>query len=315
MINFSTIDHNVLLRNVNQLQIWSYIFGYQVELNTKYCNPLRLDKNPKCTLDYLGNNIVLKDWSVREYHNINIIEATKRKFGISYIDALNKILELNVYGNSYKHKAPEYIKDRSKNFKFKLEAHTVPFRQKDKDFWSYRGVSSQQLKEDNIKAVDMYRCNSRKYPCELFYFYSKLAYLDRFNSGNMKIILPDTEIRFITNSNEEDLGGIWTYDNPQLIISKSYKDYRQLKNLGYNTIYTMNEGCIPKSLIEICTKFKDVVIFFDNDLPGLTASAKLKTYIPNSRTVSIPLDYGCKDPDELKIMYQDIKLIINNIIT
>ena len=68
-------------------------------------------------------------------------------------------------------------------------------------------------------------------------------------------------------------------DTNQLVISKSYKDNRVLKNLKVNSIWFQNEGAFPDNLQDIVKDFEDVVVFFDNDNPGITAAEKLVTLI------------------------------------
>lgn len=301
--------------HIDQMKVWSILCGHSVTENQLITNPLRVDSKPGCWISRRGQDYRLFDYADRRFNGIRIIDAIMYKYNLSITEALNKMIELNNQ-STLNLITIDYDKHNiASTFNFKLEYKPRIFMVKDRDYWQKRDITKEQLIEDKLEPVYVYRCNSRKYEGETFYFYPNLAYAIPFESGNVKILLPDTKkLRFITNCTEEDIGGIFNKEGDQLIVQKSYKDYRHIKNLGYNVCWTMNEGCEPQSLIELAKNFKEVVIFYDNDKGGIKASNKLKSLIPNSREVSIPLDFGCKDPDELKIMYGEINEIIYNII-
>lgn len=299
--------------HIDQMKVWSIICGHAVVPDQKIVNPLRPDTNPGCWISRRGRDYRLFDYADNKFFSMRIIDAIMYKYNLNLIGALNKMIQLNQ--GEYNYIEIQYDQyDLKTGFEFKLDYKPRSFVVRDRDYWMLRGISKANLVEDEIEAVKVYRCNSKRSPDEYYYFYPTKGYAIKFNSGNIKILMPGNDKRFITNCTQEDLGGKYSLDSDQLVVSKSYKDYRQLKNLGYNTLWTMNEGCQPKSLIEVAKQFKDVVIFYDNDKAGIEASSKLNKMIPNSREVMIPLDLGCKDPDELKIMYWDIDEIIQNII-
>lgn len=299
---------------IDQMKVWSILCGYSVKPDEKITNPLRGDEHPDCWISKRGIWYRLFDYADQTFNSMSIIAAIQYKYNCNVINALNKLKELNngVVDNYIKIEYDTYH-DKSK-FNFKLDYTPRHFIVRDKKYWELRGVSKEQLEDDGLQAIYNYRCNTKRFPDDYFYAYPLQAFVIKFESGNVKIFLPETKQRFITNCTQEDIGGKFNKEGDQLIVAKSYKDYRQLKNLGYNTCWTMNEGCQPKSLINLATQFKEVVIFYDNDKAGIKAAHKLSEKIPNSRTVFIPEDFGSKDPDDLKVMYWDIEEIINNII-
>lgn len=308
------VDIKLIMPHIDQMKVWSILCGYSVKPEQYITNPLRADRNPKCWISKRGTWYRLFDYSDKMFTSMNVIEAIKYQFGIKTVDAINKMIEFNAYGGNNYTKIKYDSYDVKSKFNFKLNYTQRSFLVLDKKYWELRGITKEELEDDGLDAVYNYRCNTRKHPDEFIYVYPRQAYAIKFESGNTKIILPDSKQRFITNCTQEDIGGKFNKKGDQLIVSKSYKDYRQLKNLGYNTCWTMNEGCQPKSLINLATQFKEVVIFYDNDKAGIKAAHKLSEKIPNSRTVFIPEDFGSKDPDDLKVMYWDIEEIINNII-
>jgi len=89
------------------------------------------------------------------------------------------------------------------------------------------------------------------------------------------------EFRFITNCGKDDIGGLpIRRDCDTIVITKSYKDYRVLTNIGLTVIWLQSETLIPKEqLNKILENKSKVVIIFDNDRVGIEASLKLKDFI------------------------------------
>jgi len=308
------ISSKAVINSVNQLQIWSDIFGKTVSLNTKYCNPLRVDKNPGCWLKKVGNKVYLIDYGCSRFHYIDIFKAVEIRYNLkTFSQVVDKVIDIHVYGNNKVNFEKIDSYKTTKKFKFKLEYRLSEFDDIQNQYWSRRGITLSQLESDNIKFTNCYRCNTRNHQDELFYFYPRMAYVITFESGNKKIVIPNSKQRFITDANAEDIGGVWDMNGEQIVVTKSYKDYRHLKNLGYNTLFNLNEGAISKKLISICESFKDVVIFYDNDRAGIEASSRLSSLIKGSREVRIN-DENSKDPDELFLNNLHFKKIIKNII-
>jgi len=94
----------------------------------------------------------------------------------------------------------------------------------------------------------------------------------------------------------------------ELIITKGYKDYRVLKNNGKNVVWFQNEGMMPNDLIlnHLVNHFVNVIVWFDNDQPGITASEKVKNHINTlvpgkAKNLWLPergLAVGIKDPSD-----------------
>ena len=68
-----------------------------------------------------------------------------------------------------------------------------------------------------------------------------------------------------------------------------------LKNQGLNVIWFQNEGMFPTKtvLTGIIKRFKNIVVFFDNDIAGLEASVKLvkminNMYMNKARSIHLP---------------------------
>ena len=149
------------------------------------------------------------------------------------------------------------------------------------------------------------------------------AYTD-FKDGRIKIYRPygTSESKWFTNCTQNDIGGIDSviFSSKDLLITKSYKDYRVVKNLSINTVWFQNEGMIPNATILkfLCKKFKRIIIWFDNDEAGIRAAKLVASHIqslfPGKVVICIHLDVdllkeGIKDPSDLEAKKGKEKLI------
>lgn len=112
----------------------------------------------------------------------------------------------------------------------------------------------------------------------------------------------DRKDKWISKLTADDIQGLeqLQYRHDFLFITKSLKDVMVLDELGFDAIAPNSEnGNISDDLIHFLkSKYKHIIIFFDNDEPGVKASVKL-TSSTNSHYINIPkhylILYGIKD--------------------
>lgn len=278
---FSSIvtDWNII-KTWNQLHLWSWFLGYQINENDKFCNPLRVDTHAGCWLTYSNTNpgwLVLIDYGDRRFMGYDILSAiayqrhTTKKEAFYYI--LSNFQPIHLTKN-------QVIRNKN-NFNFILHSKPRKWLKKDADFWLSYDIHKENLLEDKTFAVHHYIMNSKDSPKHYNKFYPDLAYCYPFKK-HQKLYLPDTKIRFISSCDENDIGGLneLSISSNILIITKSYKDYRVLKNLGYDVVWFQNEGCIPNPflLTKLYEEYEYIFIFYDNDKSGIKASHKICDY-------------------------------------
>jgi len=102
-----------------------------------------------------------------------------------------------------------------------------------------------------------------------------------------------------------------------LFITKSRKDRLYLKKLGFDSISLMNEGVLLENLQynELKYRFKDIILFYDNDVTGIEISHKIANMY-NIQEIFIPIELGCKDISEVvkKYSLEYAKDLINSLI-
>ena len=108
-----------------------------------------------------------------------------------------------------------------------------------------------------------------------------------------------TLFRFITNWPSKKIQG---YDQlPKkgklLVITKSMKDVMCLYSCGIIACAPNSENLfIPDTMLEeLKSRFESIVVFYDNDRPGLYNMAKIRHAHPELVYVSIPKEFGSKD--------------------
>ena len=166
---------------------------------------------------------------------------------------------------------------------------------------------------DKVFAVQKYKLLNTKKGDVISRCYDIGYAYTEFKDSKKKLYFPYREgkLKFVTSCTKNDVGGIKHLPpfGKQLIITKSYKDYRVLLNNGKNVIWFQNEGMFPdiEILLSIVKRFEQVIVFFDNDVQGILSSQKLvdiiNSYFPskaNALWLSESLiRFGITDPSDL----------------
>jgi len=288
------------IKYIDQLQVWSSIIGYNINIGDKFCNPCRHDKNPKCTLKQWGDVILLTDWARPEFNTFTCVHAYAYLHRLDLDTAISQIIQgnLGVLLPSYNNKIERRVKkEKSKiNFEsFVNEDGEVAFREIDAIYWKLRGITKEQLLKDGVYAVYRYSING-------FQYYPKQCYAYTFKSGNIKLYQPYSEKRkWTSNTGVDDVWriGDWTED---CIITKAYKDARIIHNLTGLRVYAyMNEGVLPHNLEELYSH-KRKYILYDNDDAGIAATERVVKEIEDIIPLFLPVSLA-KDIDEVRVKY------------
>ena len=333
------MDKKTILKYVTESDIFELVFKFKPKEFDYVTSPFRPDKNPDCWFHYsptkgelrfndFGDNREIRGIKMR---NLGCFDAVMVYYNLSFYDTIKFVIDKLIYGEEIEMKdsLDTPLKPKIKDTEIFVEARR--FLISDKNFWFDRyGISKKNLIEDRVFPVSKYHIKSHKGNFSSLVRTNTYCFAD-FNDNKKKLYRPfnKSSSRFITNCTQDDIGGLnhlpESYD--KLVITKSYKDYRVLKNQGLNVIWFQNEGMYPSMelLLPICYKAQDVIIFFDNDNAGIKASDKLKgiinSFIENkSRNVYLPVKLykeSITDPSDFIERYgRDslIKFLSNNAI-
>ena len=305
MYNYQpTINQEFILERYSQFDIFKALLGVEIGIGKSYLYfaPYRIDKQPGCFFSYFNGILYFIDFANTITH-FNCFQLW------SYIYDIEITLVPEAIYHSIKAKNIKISQKNTKEKKIltkKLKEHkptiiTVldkPFNLEDKIYWQQYGITSKQLKEDKVLSVLAFKIESTKIFCQRP-FKICYAYTD-FDNNKKKIYQPyaNKTNKWFTNCGKNDIGQIKNLLNnipdQAVIITKSYKDCRILRNYGFASIWFQNEGMFPddQNLSLLLQNIPKSIIFFDNDLQGITSSAALTKKIQelgfNTESICLP---------------------------
>ena len=307
------ISKQSILALVSQEDIFKLVFKYAPKELEYVTSPLRQDEDPGCWFSYhINGTLYFIDFGNTRTHS-DCFNVVQDFFGIpNFYLTLEYIYNHLIQGKALI--APVKIELKETKIvkqKVKILVEARPFSLLDKYFWEPYGIQKGELIGDKVFPFNrFYALNTKKgnitAQCQdIAYSYTE------FEGGRKKLYFPKRKgrARFITNCGKNDIGGLHSLSqySKQLIITKSYKDWRVLKNKGKNAIWFQNEGMFPDKgiLFKILKQYSQIIILFDNDGPGILASEKLKNYIdtfyPNkTQILCVPRMHDVTDSSDLK---------------
>ena len=334
MYNYSSdvrLTKNEILKRISQEEIYNLVFNFYPKTDTYYKSIFRDDKNAGCFFEYFKGTLYFKDFADTNLknHNMDCFEAVKIHFKLKdfnesliYVD---KKFNLGITNNNPIEPKIELLisntekisvfqgKKSTKNKEImSIDTHYRDFNYLDKKYWFDRyGISKKDLIEDNTFPLKRCRYYSHKKKEYLFYVPISVSYCYNVQEGYKKIYSPFFEsLKWITNCNNNIIGNIenilpYGYE---LIITKSYKDCRVLRNFGLrNVVWFSSENQFPNDniLLELINRFEKITIWYDNDETGKKCSSLLlqKLNELNSKKKRIVNTDGYKGKDISDIRY------------
>lgn len=305
------LTHKDILFKYTEEDIFSLALGYRPEEYEILCSPLRNDNNPGCTFRYYNGYLQFLDFGSVDKRGIKKKVAYDCfSFVATYFNIkdeqylLNFILE-NLKKNNITETTKEIIRIPKLKREVEITFQTRPYLLWDIKYWTEQyQITMENLYEDKVYPIKSFTSTISNITKHYNFFTLGYAYTD-FISGNTKLYFPKDKMRFYTNCRSNDIGGINQIDFSRntIIITKSYKDYRVLKNQELNCIWLQNEGAFPDLdlLLPLLNKFEEVIIFFDNDETGKNISDMLYSILNSyleSTVRQITLKGTDKDPSD-----------------
>ncbi len=306
------ISEDDILQRVSQAEIFQLVFGFLPEEGEKYISPFRVDNSPGCFfsrndqgrlffVDFGDFNRTHRDCfvSVREHYGMEHDEVMEFIYSQLKLGSIKPdMARINMMMNgSHKPKRDAAISITARKY-------TIL----DLKYWEDYGITESNLKEDEVLSVRTYRYFSSKRQRWFTVMPRGRCFALGDFQGRTKIYSPHAggnDQKWLSTCTGNDVGGIKLLPDSGhlLIITKSYKDCRVLRNLGYNSVWVQSENMFPNRelLYNLTCRFNHVGIFFDNDPAGIHGSQKLRELIDSLATCStfeISLSSSCKDPAE-----------------
>lgn len=283
--NFIHLTAEEVLARVDQKKVFEYIFGHSIEVGQFYTSPFRVDSNPGCFFEQREDGVLLfMDFGEIKHKRHRscikaIMEYERLSFDASIQFIYKRFSDEKLIAQNLSLKSNYLSSEKPVHKTFNITYTKRPYCKRDSVLWSKWLITPSQLLEDNVFAIQRFITSSKK---GTFYFYPPLSYAIDFVDA-VKVYQPNVvgKGKWITNCDENHVGNIDNISETgdKLIITKSYKDHRILRNLfpKLNVIWFQNEGCSPDTEIveELLQRYSNIVFLYDNDNTGKEASANL----------------------------------------
>lgn len=298
------ISKELILSRFSEEQLMEYYLHLQVRRGL-FRSPLRRDKQPTCSF-YRNNSgtLIFKDFATGQH--LNVFGVVQEIFKCDYHEALRIIAndmgivrDRELRRNPGKiNESPTKITDKEMS---KIQVEVQDFTDLELKWWGKYGITLNILKKFNVYSCKHVFLNGNllaksQQHCPIFGYYGK-----KYQGIELwRCYFPKrTSFRFITNWPSKKIQG---YDQlPKegklLVITKSMKDCMTLYSCGISAIAPNSENLFVSDnmLSELKSRFKYIVVFYDNDRPGLHNMARIRREHPELVYISIPKQYGSKD--------------------
>lgn len=301
---FPKVTKDLILSKYSEEQLMEFYLHIPVKKGL-FRSPLRDDKCPTCSFyRNKSGELIFKDFATGQH--LNVFGVVQILFNCTYYQALKIIAnDMNIAHDESLPKNTGKINNSYTKIKevevSKIQVEIQDFTDLELKWWKRYGVS-----EDILKLFNVYSCkhvflngtlcakSQQHYP--IFGYYGK-----KYQGLELwRCYFPKRkEYRFISNWPSKKIQGYEQIpkSGKLLIITKSMKDCLSMYSCGLTAIAPCSENLfIPETILnDLKTRFKYIVVFYDNDLPGIKNMKKIKKSHPELNYFYIPRKYGVKD--------------------
>lgn len=309
------ITKELLLARNPAERYFEHYLGIPVKKGLFVCPPdLRVDHRPTCSFyKNKKGELILNDFAGKSY---NFIDVVMTLYDCTYYKALRIIandFNIDSFKNYEVHQPKIEYTDTIIN---ESPASTIQVQIKDfskveLDWWKEYGITYNTLKKFKVFSIKHVLLNG-------YYFitsdisqpiYGYYGGLDSEGNELWRIYFPNrTEYRFLSNWKSTMIQGSkqLKFGSNDLIITKSLKDVICLHEFGFSAIAPCSENSFltQAQYLKLKNKFENIYLFYDNDLPGIRATQKIRKEFPDLKIILIPRKYECKDFSDLVKKYK-----------
>lgn len=298
------ISKELILSRFSEEQLMEYYLHLPVKKGLLR-SPLRRDKQPTCSF-YRNNSgtLIFKDFATGQH--LNVFGVVQEIFRCDYHKALRIIAnDLGIVRDKTLQKNPGKINDNPTKINdkemSKIQVEIQDFTDLELKWWGRFGITLDILKKFDVFSckhvfLNGDLCAKSQQHCPIFGYYGK-----KYQGLELwRCYFPKrTSFRFITNWPSKKIQG---YDQlPKtgklLVITKSMKDVMCLYSCGISACAPNSENLFISDtmLDELKSRFEYIVVFYDNDRPGMYNMSKIRKDHPELFYAFIPKQYGSKD--------------------
>ena len=315
------ITKDFILSKVNQESIMQYYTGQNVNSKKLFTSVLRNDSH--VTVSYYkskSNILYMHDFATNEH--LDCWNVVMRLFDCNYYDALKIIAkDFNLIDNCTASKnIPKIVESIKETESAKIQVQIKDYTEEELNWWLQFGIDKRLLKKYHIYSIQHVFLNGElrftsSPKCPIYgYYFGK----DKNGNDKFKIYFPFKEnYRFLGNLTQKILQGYkqLSETGELLIINKSMKDTVACRALGYDSVSPNSETTFPneKQIEEFKRRFKQILVIFDNDKPGLHNLWLIRKRFPELNYYWIPKELGAKDlTDLIKLKgISEVKKLVN----
>ncbi len=321
IINFDSIPltFKELLERVSEKEIYEYYLNHPIGEGKLYSCPFHEDNSPSLGFKLMPSTVLIhRCFGCGERGNA--ISFVSKLYNLSIKDTIRLISkDFNLAEDKKSNSATLEKVTKRESVGFSTEQNSrifpvyQPFQKVDYYYWRDYYISFKLLEEYNIKACKQVFLKTRDNQLVLFAEYSKSNPIYCYNiDDSYKIYRPlnSTKVgKWLSTTKAEDIQGMKQLPpcGELLIITSSMKDLLVLKVLGYNAIALGGEGNrIPAKILDyLYDSFDNIIVFYDNDKPGIEYGKKLSSEIGSSY-IHIPEEY--KDTKDISDFIKKYKI-------
>lgn len=295
------ITRELILSKVSEENLMEHYLGLPVKKGI-FKSPLRADNNPTCSFgrDNYGR-LIFKDFSGDFYGDA--FEVVKRIYHVPYYEALNIIAnDFGIRKFNHLNKNPPKIEytnskfDDSKNTEIRIKVK--PFTKKELEWWNQFGITEEVLKKYNV-----YSCEDLFLNGYYLTSSSETDYIFAYYKGTIdgveyfRIYCPlRKHFRFLSNWTSTMIQGAQQLpkNGDFIVITKSMKDVMVLSTFNIPSIAPNSETLFltEEQYDKIKKRFKRIILFYDNDLAGISNMNKIRKKFKDIECVWIPRKYS-----------------------
>lgn len=306
------VTKELILSRFSEEQIMEFYLRVPIKRGL-FRSPLRRDREPTCSFyRNSSGDLIFKDFATGQH--LNAIGVVQSIFRCNYFEALKIIANdfgivksKSIARNPGKiNENPVKIKDKEMS---KIQIEVQDFTDLELKWWKKYGITLDILKKFNVYSCKHVFLNDQIFAksqqhCPIFGYYGK-----KYQGLELwRCYFPKrTSFRFITNWPSKKIQG---YDQlPKkgklLVITKSMKDCLSMYSCGITAIAPCSENLfVSENVLEDLKKrFKYIVVFYDNDLPGISNMRKIRKTHPELNFFYIPRYYEAKDFSDFYAKY------------
>ena len=306
------ISKELILSRFSEEQLMEYYLHLPVRRGL-FRSPLRRDKQPTCSF-YRNNSgtLIFKDFATGQH--LNVFGVVQEIFKCGYHEALRIIAnDMGIVRDRELRRNPGKINENPVRIQdkemSKIQVEIQDFTDLELKWWGKYGITPEILKRFNVYSCKHVFLNGQllaesQQHCPIFGYYGK-----KYQGIELwRCYFPKrTSFRFITNWPSKKIQG---YDQlPKegklLVITKSMKDCLSMYSCGLAAIAPCSENLFISDnvLDDLKKRFKYIVVFYDNDIPGISNMRKIRNIHPELNFFFIPRCYEAKDFSDFYAKY------------